>query len=205
MSVVSDIFKQDLFTMNGTFDHINKLHDATNSKPAHKIRSIKYEFEPIAFDSREIQRSATQSDDEQHVDARAVALGTSVHKLIEFHWNSMQKGKYEKLLAKENITEPLDRERVTTALDNFIDSDIYRMLKSGAKAYFELPFDDGSKHGFIDLVYYDRDQNGWVIIDFKTGIQNAQKEQDYQAQLNFYRSFLEDQGMTCVDARLLWL
>lgn len=202
---ISDVFKQELFTMSGTFDYINKLHETAASKSASKITPIKYEFESIVFDSKVIQRSATQSDGEEYVNARAVALGTSVHKLIEFHWNSMKKGEYEKLLVKENIAEPLDRERVTRALDNFMDSDVYQILKSGAEAYFELPFDDGSKHGFIDLVYYDSDQNGWVIIDFKTGIQNSQKEQGYQGQLDFYQSFLEDKGMTCVDARLLWL
>jgi ATP-dependent exoDNAse (exonuclease V) beta subunit len=34
--------------------------------------------------------------------------------------------------------------------------------------------------GFIDLVYFEENRNGWVIVDFKTGEKTVEKEKAYQ-------------------------
>jgi ATP-dependent exoDNAse (exonuclease V) beta subunit len=59
--------------------------------------------------------------------------------------------------------------------------------------------------GFIDLVYFDKARNGWVIVDFKTGEQTAEKEETYQRQLDFYAGVMERSGVDVVEMRLLWL
>jgi len=59
--------------------------------------------------------------------------------------------------------------------------------------------------GFIDLVYFDEARNGWVIVDFKTGEQTAEKEEAYQKQLDFYVGVMERSGVDVVEMRLLWM
>ncbi len=37
-----------------------------------------------------------------------------------------------------------------------------------------------SKTGFIDFIYFDKENDGWVIVDFKTGRENEDKNSKYQ-------------------------
>lgn len=75
-------------------------------------------------------------------------------------------------------------------------------LKEGTQHQFELEFNTPNKRGFIDLVYFDEEKNGWVIIDFKTGTPSKEKEQGYQTQLDFYESVLVENGMRVVEKGL---
>lgn len=189
--------KKELFMQSGPFTYINELYDVEERQVVQSIQQVDYEFEPIVFAEKERLLSATQNDEDQPVNTKAASLGTTVHKLIELYWRSMKKGDYTKLLAKENIIDSEGQNRVFKALDGFLDSEVYQILKSGTKAYFELPFDNGKQHGYIDLVYFDEKKQGWVIVDFKTTALRGRNEEDviiehgYDKQLDFYAGFVE--------------
>jgi ATP-dependent exoDNAse (exonuclease V) beta subunit len=68
-----------------------------------------------------------------------------------------------------------------------------------------LEFNDEGKTGFIDFLYFDTAKEGWVIVDFKTGIETKDKNIKYQEQLDFYQTVLQNLGYKIVDTQLLWL
>ena len=78
-------------------------------------------------------------------------------------------------------------------------------LKNDVEHRFELEFNYQDKKGFIDLVYFDKDKSGWIIVDFKTGIKSQEKEEKYQKQLEFYEEVLNDIGMSVVGKEILWV
>jgi ATP-dependent exoDNAse (exonuclease V) beta subunit len=98
-----------------------------------------------------------------------------------------------------------EREKVKASMARFYESEVYEALSQGAKHHFELEFNEGDMTGFIDLVYFDKVRNGWVIVDFKTGEQTAGKAEAYQKQLDFYAGVMEKSGVDVVEMRLLWL
>ena len=59
--------------------------------------------------------------------------------------------------------------------------------------------------GFIDLLYYDTEKSGWVIVDFKTGSESESNREKYDEQLGFYETVMESLGYTIVESKLLWL
>jgi ATP-dependent exoDNAse (exonuclease V) beta subunit len=103
------------------------------------------------------------------------------------------------------IFEISKRETVIKNMNSFYKSDVYRLLKDGVKHHFELEFNVDGKTGFIDFIYFDKEKNGWVIVDFKTGIQTNEKNNHYQHQLDFYKEVVEELGYRIIDAKLLWL
>ncbi len=68
-----------------------------------------------------------------------------------------------------------------------------------------MEFNTDDKHGFIDFVYFDESRDGWVIVDFKTGQKSSEKEQHYQAQLDFYEEVMRSLGYKVVGTTLLWI
>ena len=103
------------------------------------------------------------------------------------------------------IWEAEARVSVLVNMQKFYDSPVYEALNQGAEAYFEKGFDDGEKSGYIDLVYFDEERDGWVIVDFKTGMPTDEKKEKYQQQLEFYEGVMEAQGESVVETQLLWL
>ena len=55
------------------------------------------------------------------------------------------------------------------------------------------------------MVYFLEEQNAWVIVDFKTGIQSQEKEDKYRKQLEFYEEALIGIGMNVVGKEILWV
>jgi ATP-dependent exoDNAse (exonuclease V) beta subunit len=78
-------------------------------------------------------------------------------------------------------------------------------LESGVEHRFELEFNHEGKRGFIDLLYYDKEKEGWIIVDFKTGVESEEKINQYQEQLDFYKNVMEALEYKIVDTQLLWL
>ena len=69
---------------------------------------------------------------------------------------------------------------------SFKSSEVYSLLQKAREKYFEFNFEVGGKEGRIDLLL--RVDEGWLIIDFKTG-----QEGDYATESlipSLFRSFL---------------
>jgi len=148
--------------------------------------------------------SATADSKSTSNNTTAANLGTTTHKIIELYWNSFKKNQ-NSILDKMMIFETSQRESIIKNMNNFYNSDVYGLLKNGAKHRFELEFNVDDKTGFIDLIYFDKESDGWVIVDFKTGRETDEKNSKYQQQLDFYQNVVEILGYKVVDARLLWL
>jgi ATP-dependent exoDNAse (exonuclease V) beta subunit len=103
------------------------------------------------------------------------------------------------------VHEEQDRTSVKKSLQKFYESAIYTLLESGVEHRFELEFNHEGKTGFIDFLYYDQEKEGWVIVDFKTGVESEEKISQYQEQLDFYKNVMEVLEYKIVDTQLIWL
>jgi len=167
------------------------------------VSYMEHSFKEIVF-KKKGSVSATQSEGEPSVDAKAAQRGTMIHKIIELHWQTFQE-KRDAILDKMGLFDAYERDAVCSSMEKFYQSTEYICLSKGAEHRFELPFHVDGKSGFIDLIYFDEAKNGWVIVDFKTGTSTVEKEKKYQAQLDFYKDVMEAQGERVVQTRLLWL
>ena len=106
--------------------------------------------------------------------------------------------------------------KIKQYLENFKNTDIYKALKSGAEHHFEIELnmfkDNTQTQGIIDLVYFDKEKDGWIIVDFKSN--NISKEKDlmqfakdngYDKQLNTYEELCKDKDINVVGKVLLFL
>jgi ATP-dependent exoDNAse (exonuclease V) beta subunit len=159
-------------------------------------------LEELAFEAKEFLSATSHAETHNET---AAALGTITHKIIELYWESLEHMQHEKIFDKFEIYEESEQQKLKNSIAKFLESELYTKLKSGVEHKFELEFHMPNKRGFIDLVYFDVEKNGWVIVDFKTGQQTKEKEQGYQAQLAFYESVLVESGMSVVGKGLLWV
>jgi ATP-dependent exoDNAse (exonuclease V) beta subunit len=148
--------------------------------------------------------SATSNEESITFDERAALLGTATHKIIQLHWRAFSSYQ-DAILDKMMILENEERKSIADHLNRFYESDIYKHLSEGCEHRFELEFNHEGKTGFIDLVYFDAEKNGWEIIDFKTGTPSQEKEEKYAQQLDFYEAVLTQIGMPIVGKRVLWV
>jgi len=173
-----------------------------------KKRQISYQtqtLEALEFTPREKLISATQSaSDLKPKNNKAAELGTLTHKIIEMHWQNFQDNS-QAIFHKHAIYDKNEQEIISKHMQNFYASDVCTALKNGAQHQFELEFILDDKHGFIDLIYFDMQLAGWVIIDFKTGTPSNEKEELYQAQLDFYKDVMESLNYKVVACSLLWI
>ena len=161
---------------------------------------------PIAFTSQSL-RSATASDVSSAtstINIEAAQSGTIIHKTIELYWNTFLEYQ-EPILNKMGVYDAQERAVVIESMNNFYSSDVYKALEDGCRHYFELEFNVDDTTGFIDLIYYDTQKEGWIIIDFKTGHESSEKREKYQQQLEFYTEIMNTQGYKIIDAKLLWI
>lgn len=174
--------------------------------PVHQREMVTYvdhTLDPIVFPSMQAPASATQSTEEAG-NRQAAKLGTLTHQIIEKHWHNF-KGNEDIILDRLSVWEKQDRESIKKSMDRFYESDVYALLKDGVEHRFELEFRTGTQRGFIDLIYRDPNREGWVIVDFKTGKDTAEKNETYRQQLDFYRTVMESLGYTITKTELLWL
>ncbi len=181
-------------TLNDTDNTISHIDD---------INYIQHSLKPLTFKSQTLS-SATSNSETKTVDNTAANLGTVTHKIIELYWNSFNENK-EAILDKMMIFEEIQRKSIINHMNIFYKSEIYNLLKNGIKHHFELEFIVDDTTGFIDFIYFDEENDGWVIIDFKTGFATKDKDEKYQKQLDFYKNAVETLGYRVIDARLLWL
>ncbi len=173
-----------------------------------KKRQIFYKIqtlEALEFTPREKLISATQiASDVKLQNNKAAELGTLTHKIIEMHWQNFQDNS-QAIFHKHAIYDKNEQEIIRKHMQNFYNSDVCTALKNGAQHQFELEFILDERHGFIDLIYFDVQLGGWVIIDFKTGTPSSEKTKLYQAQLDFYKDVMKSLNYKVAASNLLWI
>lgn len=171
-----------------------------------EVEYIEHTLKPVVFTSNLLQ-SATGTEDSNEktsVNIEAARLGTITHKVIELYWDSFEDNK-EAIFDKMEVYELEQRRAVDVSMKIFYGSHIYEILKKKIEHHFELEFNVDDKTGFIDFIYFDAKKEGWVIVDFKTGHESEEKSSQYQEQLDFYKTVIEDLGYRVVCTELLWL
>ena len=185
-------------------DYCISLSDTKSEDITKKeLEYISHTFKPIVFELN-TPVSATTDNETISSDNTAANLGTITHKIIELYWDSFRDNQ-EAILDKMMIFEPIQRKSIIENMDIFYKSDIYELLRNQVEHQFELEFNVGNKTGFIDFIYYDKDRDGWVIVDFKTGIETEEKNKKYKKQLDFYQDIVKGHGYKVVETKLLWL
>ena len=197
-----DISKDELYGQNDKYC-ITLLNTKENLNILKKITYESNILKPLEF-GIQIKQSATSNNIDNTIDDTASVLGTVTHKIIELYWNNFNNNQ-DAILDKMLILDESQRKIIINNMNSFYKSDIYNLLKNGVEHKFELEFNINEKIGFIDFIYFDKDKNGWIIIDFKTGTKTTEKEIKYQEQLNFYTQVMFELNYTVVDAKLLWL
>jgi ATP-dependent exoDNAse (exonuclease V) beta subunit len=196
------INSEDLF--NKDFERcITNLENIEISKESKILENKEVVLKELKFDEYFKPISATNSSTKE--DNNATKLGTITHKIFELYWNKFDEIDIELILNKFEIIEENEQLKIKNSIENFKSSDVYKLLKSSVEHRFELEFNYQDKKGFIDLVYFDENSAGWVIVDFKTGIKSQEKEEKYQKQLEFYEEVLSDIGMSVVGKEILWV
>lgn len=197
-----EIDKDELYGQNESY--CIALDDTTTEDIVKKeVEYIQRSLKPIVYKSN-ILVSATAGSETTSNNNTAVDLGTVTHKIIELYWNNFNENQ-DAILDKMMIFETSQREIIVKNMGNFYNSDIYGLLNNSVEHHFELEFNVAGKTGFIDFIYFDKENDGWVIVDFKTGSETDEKNKQYQQQLDFYRNIVVALGYKVLDARLLWL
>lgn len=183
-------------------DCIKISEDLQDGEFIKKVEHKEHSFKPIEFEVRK-KVSATATTNKV-ADKEASKVGTITHKIIELYWDSFEKHS-DIILDKMMVFDKIQRENVKTYMSNFYKSDVYKLLKKGVNYKFELEFNEENRTGFIDFIYFDEKNDGWVIVDFKTGIKDEQKIHTYQSQLDFYKTVIENLGYKVIKSEIMWL
>ncbi len=186
-----------------------------------------HSLEVVDFAHQEVQFQTTTkkiaSKDEEAKEiinenlAKQARIGTIIHSVLQRYWDKFEdKYMIESIFKKYMILDEDIKQKLLIYIQNFKTSSVYKKLKDGAQHYFEIELNmyDGKKQtqGVIDLLYYDAQKEGWVIVDFKSnhvdGVKNLQKfasEHGYDKQLQTYEELCKSKGMRVVDKLLLFL
>jgi len=195
-----NIEKEKLFNEGLLYASNHKIEVVTEQTK--EVEYIEHSFKPITFEAKKTLSATTNHTETK--DEESAKRGTLTHKILELYWDKLENIDYALLYDKFNIEDD-DKEKISQSIKKFIASDVYKHLKDGAKHRFELEFHFENKIGFIDLIYFDEQKGGWVIVDFKTGEPSKEKEAGYQKQLDFYEDVLRENGHTVVSKELLWV
>lgn len=206
--------------IEGLEEDIESLFNNTSQKSIDELEDIKIEKEkksiinetislkPLVFKEMIKPISATQnedSNDRKQTNNKAARLGTITHKIFELYWNKFDNLNLNDIYKKFDIDVEEDKKQILISIEMFKSSDIYQLIRSGVEHRFELEFNHKDKTGFIDLVYFDDESDGWIIVDFKTGNKTDEKEIYYEKQLEFYEEVLSEIGMKIVGMKILWV
>jgi len=202
MSSALGISKEQLFEQDAGYCIEHVKFQKREPKEKKRVAYSEHILEELAFESKEILSATSHA---KTYDTTATKQGTITHKIFELYWESLEYEEHEKIFDKFEIYEESEQTKLKNSITKFLESELYTKLKSGVEHKFELEFHMPNKRGFIDLVYFDAEKNGWVIVDFKTGQQTKEKELGYAEQLAFYESVLVENGMNVVGKRLLWV
>lgn len=131
----------------------------------------------------------------------AMKKGICVHKMIELFHDDFNDESLREFIAKSELSEYEDE--LINSFKSFANSPLNLKLKGIKNKHFELEFNDESQTGFIDLVYFDDELKGYAVVDFKTG--DKANKAKYDLQLQYYKDFLEKQGLKVAKTELFWL
>lgn len=196
-----DIELEELFSQKKNHCIEIKKHQREEKSQSAKVKYIENPLKPLEF-TEHVKQSATQDSETKNTDA--LHVGTLTHKIIQFHHHNFSDEK-EAIFNKFQIHDKAQKEQICQHLDNFYKSDIYEILKSDIWYKFELEFNHKNKTGFIDLLYYDKAKQGYVVVDFKTGKQTEESLEIYKKQLDFYKKVLEENDLSVIETRIVWL
>src|SRR5574344_2380492 len=185
------INSEDLF--NKDFEGcITNLENIEISKETKVLENKEVVLKELKFEEYIKPISATSSSTKE--DNLATKLGTITHKIFELYWDKFEDININNILDKFEVFEETEQLKIKNSIENFKNSDVYKLLKSDVENRFELEFNYQDKTGFIDLIYFNKEKNGWVRVDFKTGIKSKDKEEIYQKQLEFDEEVLNNIG-----------
>jgi len=196
------IDKEELYGQNENYC-ITLSKDTEEVVAKREVEYVQHSLKPLTFNSKTLL-SATSESKTTPRDNTAAEVGTITHKIIELYWDSFSANQ-EAILDKMMIFSTTHRKTIAKNMQTFYESDVYELLKNGIEHRFELEFNVDGKVGFIDFIYFDKEVDGWVIVDFKTGVESDEKNEKYQKQLDFYIEVVQGLGYRVIDARLLWL
>ena len=123
-----------------------------------------------------------------------------IHKLLEAAMNKEVTDEDLLTLAETFLTEEeLSAEHTPAAVKivkSVTSSDLWKKAQNAPQRFTEIPYTrtyerdrvETLETGVMDLVFEEED--GWVIVDYKTG----GKDRDYSEQLNAYREAWESFG-----------
>ena len=149
--------------------------------------------------------------------AQQAKIGTAIHAILEHYWDRLEDDSIlPRIFLKHNIFKEDEKKKIKHYIENFKTTPTYKKLKDGAEHHFEWEFDlfEDDKHtqGNIDLLYYDTQQEGWVIVDFKSnnteGVKDLHKfavENGYDKQLETYEKLCDGKGLVVKQKLLLFL
>ena len=182
---------------------ITNLENIEISKESKVLENNEIVLKELKFEEYIKPISATNSSSNE--DNIATKLGTITHKIFELYWDKFDEIDINNILDKLEIIEETEQLKIKNSIENFKNSDVYKLLKSGVENRFEIEFNYQDKTGFIDLIYFNKEKNGWVIVDFKTGVKSKEKEETYQKQLEFYEEVLNNIELSVVGKEILWV
>lgn len=148
------------------------------------------------------RNSATKQSKTQNLSQNqelAMKKGTCVHKMIELFHDDFNDESLRDFIVQNELSEY----ELIKSFKSFANSPLNLKLKGIKDKHFELEFNDESQTGVIDLVYFDDELKGYVIVDFKTG--DKANKAKYDLQLQYYKDFLEKQGLKVAKTELFWL
>ena len=196
-----DIDINELFAQNEKY--CIKIENDDISPIENNVEYIEHSLKQLEFTSKEKVSATKKKKVSVSTDDTAARLGTITHEIIEYYWDSFKEHS-EQILDKKAIFDGSERIKVKESMENFYQSEVYKLLKDNVEHRFELEFNVDNKTGFIDFIYFDRENNGWIIVDFKTGTPTKEKEESYQKQLDFYMEIMTGLSYKVLDAKLLW-
>ncbi|MCT7464707.1 UvrD-helicase domain-containing protein [Aliarcobacter cryaerophilus] len=201
--------------VNGLGINPEDLYNKTHESCINNLEDIEIEHTPKVLENQEVilkeikfeefVKPISATNTSKNVDNIATKLGTITHKIFELYWYKFNTIDINDILDKFDITKEDEKLKIKTSIENFKNSDVYKLLKSGVDHRFELEFNYQDKTGFIDLIYFDKNKNGWVIVDFKTGSKSKEKEVKYLKQLDFYEEVLKNIGLDIICKEILWV
>jgi ATP-dependent helicase/nuclease subunit A len=177
-------------------------------------------LKPLTFTDRRIVRPSGTPDVLRFLEPDAfdaASAGTAVHKIIEKCWRNLDDDACMKRWMDEFDVPESWRWQIVKMARAFKHSPHYEKVMNGAEAYFEYDFtyldENGQRvYGSIDLLYWDEEKGGWVIVDFKTTAlgdstpEDVMKAHGYDRQLELYARFVEEvAGQKVASREICWL
>jgi ATP-dependent exoDNAse (exonuclease V) beta subunit len=219
-----EITQQQLWDEEGNgedFNYIDKtvFQDITGKiKRADSYPQVIYKPTPLTFnENKKILASATSKQVVNENIINQAIIGTKIHSILERYWDKFEDEDILNMIyLKYAIFEDEAQAKIKTYIENFKTTTTYKALKNEAEYKFELELhtfkDEKHTQGIIDLLYFDKEKDGWIIVDFKSNnIKDKKdlvafaKDKEYDQQLNVYQELCEAKDMKIVGKLLLFL